>query len=86
MMCRSEDMSYLLRTASGSFISRMNMVGTMKMVSIFSSWTSRRNSSGSNRGISTSAPPRRPARRPNEFGAEWYSGPGSSARAPGFRP
>ncbi len=33
-MWRSEDMSYLKRTASGNFISRMNMVGTMKMVSI----------------------------------------------------
>ena len=60
-----------LSTASGSFNNRMNMVGTMKIVSIFCSSISRRNSSGSNRGISTSAPPRRPDRRPNEFGAEW---------------
>ena len=70
MMWRSEDMSYFLRTSSGSFIRRMNMVGTMKMVSIFSVSIRRRNSSGSKRGISTSAPPSRPARRPNEFGAE----------------
>ena len=70
MMWRSDDMSYFLRTSSGSFISRMNMVGTMKMVSIFSVSTTRKNSSGSKRGMSTSAPPRRPARRPNEFGAE----------------
>jgi len=33
------------------------MVGTRKMVSIFCSSISRRNSSGSNRGINTSAPP-----------------------------
>jgi hypothetical protein len=79
-------MSYFFRVCSGSFINRMNMVGTMKMVSIRSTSISRRNSSGSNRGISTSAPPRRPERRPNEFGAEWYSGPGSSARTPGFMP
>ena len=70
MIWRSEDMSYFRRTSSGSFISRMNMVGTMKMVSIRSRSIMRRNSSGSKRGISTSAPPRRPARRPNEFGAE----------------
>ena len=36
MMWRSEETSYFLRTSSGSFIRRMNMVGTMKMVSIFS--------------------------------------------------
>ena len=86
MMWRSDDMSYILRTSSGSFIRRMNMVGTMKMVSIFSRSISRRNSSASNRGISTSAPPSRPERSPKEFGAEWYSGPGRIARAPGFSP
>ena len=62
------------------------MVGTINTVSIFSTSTSRKNSSASKRGISTSAPPSRPARRPNEFGAAWYSGPGSSPRTPGFRP
>lgn len=67
---RSEETSYFSRTASGSFIRRMNMVGTMKMVSIERRSISARNSSGSNRGISTSAPPSRPARMPNEFGAE----------------
>ena len=70
MIWRSDETSYFRRIASGSFISRMNMVGTMKMVSIFCASISRRNSSGSKRGISTSAPPSRPVRRPNEFGAE----------------
>jgi hypothetical protein len=70
MMWRSDDTSYFLRISSGSFIRRMNMVGTMKMVSIRSRAIRARNSSGSKRGISTSSPPRRPARRPNEFGAE----------------
>src|SRR4051794_29156533 len=59
-----------LRTSSSSFIRRMNMVGTMKMVSILYRSISWRNSSASKRGISTSAPPSFPARRPNEFGAE----------------
>ena len=67
---RSEEVSYFLRNLSGSFMRRTNMVGTMKRVSIRSTSIRRKNSSGSNRGIKTSAPPRRPARRPNEFGAE----------------
>ena len=70
IMWRSDDMSYFLRTSAGSFISRMDMVGTMKMVSIFSASTTRKNSSASKRGMIASAPPSRPARRPNEFGAE----------------
>ena len=60
----------LRRMSSGNFINRMNMVGTTNMVSIRCVSINVRNSSGSNRGISTSAPPSRPARRPKEFGAE----------------
>lgn len=70
MMWRSDDMSYLLRTSSGSFIRRMNIVGTMKMVSIRSRSISAKNCSASKRGISTSAPPSLPERSPKEFGAE----------------
>ncbi len=70
MIWRNEDMSYFRRTSSGSFIRRMNMVGTMKMVSIRCSSINRKNSSGSKRGMITSTPPRRPERMPKEFGAE----------------
>ena len=67
---RSDDKSYFRRTSSGSFSSRMNMVGTMNMVSRRSRSISSSNATGSKRGISTIVSPTRPARMANALGAE----------------
>src|SRR5882724_8109294 len=46
----------------------------------------RKNSSGSNRGISTSAPPRRPVRNPNSFGLRTGRLGGALVLMPRFDP
>ena len=70
MTKRSDDTSYLRRTSAGSLSRRMNMVGTMNMVSRRSRSISSSSATGSKRGISTITSPTRPARMAKALGAE----------------
>ena len=76
-----------LRTSSGSFIRRMNMVGTMKMVSILSRSISRKNSSGvePRHQHQRAAEAARRAGRTSSARSD-RADPAGCARAPGFRP
>ena len=73
---RREDTSYLVRTSSGSFNMRTNMVGTNWAWVTPCSAIRERQASGSNRSMSTTDPPMRNAVIDQTSGAEWYRGAG----------
>jgi hypothetical protein len=65
------EVSYDVRTSSGSFSIRTNIVGTTWVSVTRYSWTARRKLSGSKRCISTTVPPSACTTPVNRSGAAW---------------
>ena len=72
----SDDRSYFVRTSSGSFSIRLNIVGTSWLWVTWYCSTSARYCSGSKRSMMITVPPMRSVSPTAACGAEWYSGAG----------